>query len=52
MDKEDKVLEGCVEVCLLLQSDDVIKVGVVDMGVNSKQSLQYRLSNGDEVTRK
>ena len=52
VDKVDKVLERCVEMRLFLQRDDVIKVGVVDVCVDTKQALEDRLGDGDEVAGK
>lgn len=43
--KEDKVLEGGVEVGLLLQPHDRIEVLVVDVGIHTEQPLQDRLGH-------
>ena len=43
------MLEGGVEVGLLLQLHHRIEVLVVDVGVNPEQTLQDRLGNGHEV---
>lgn len=44
------MFEGCVEVGLLLQLHDRVKVLVVDVGVDPEQPLQNRLGHGHEVT--
>lgn len=49
LNKEDKVLERGVEVRLLLQLDYRIKVLVVDVSVNTEQSLQNRFGHRHEV---
>jgi hypothetical protein len=40
LNKEDKVFEGSVEMCLLAQLYHFREMLVVDMGIYSKQSLQ------------
>ena len=49
MHKEDKVLEGGVEVCLLLQPHDGIEVLVVNVGIHTEESLQDGLGHRHEV---
>ena len=39
LNKKDKVLEGCVEMCLFLKLDDWIKVLVIDVSIHSEESL-------------
>ena len=50
--KEDKVLEGGVEVCLLLQPHDGIEVLVVNVGIHTEESLQDGLGHRHEVVGK
>lgn len=52
LNKEDEVFEGCVEVSLLLQLHDRVKVLVVDVSVDSEQALQYGLCHRHEVSLK
>jgi len=49
LNKEDKVLERGVEVRLLLQLDNRVKVLVVDVSVNTEESLQNGLGHRHEV---
>lgn len=49
LDKENEVLEGGVEVGLLLQVDDGVEVLVVDVGVDAEQPLQDGLGHRHEV---
>lgn len=39
LNKKNKVLERCVEMCLFLQLNDWIEVLVVDVSVNSEEAL-------------
>ena len=52
MDKVNEVFERCVQMSLLLQRNDVIKMGVVYMSIHSEQPLQDGLGYCDEITRK
>lgn len=52
LNKKDEVFERCVEVGLLLQLHDGVKVLVVDVGVNPEQALQNGLRHGHEVALK
>lgn len=52
LNKEDKVLERGVEVRLLLQLDNRVKVLVIDVSVNTEESLQNGLGHRHEVLRK
>lgn len=38
--EEDEVFEASVEVSLLLEADNALEVGVVDVGVHSEQPLE------------
>ena len=49
LNEEDEVFEGGVEVGLLLQLDDWIKVLVVDVSVDTEQTLQDGLCHRHEV---
>lgn len=49
LNEEDKVLERGVEVRLLLQLDNRVKVLVVDVSVNTEESLQNGLGHRHEV---
>lgn len=49
LNEEDEVFEGGVEMSLLLQLDDRVKVLVVDVGVDTEQPLQDRLRHRHEV---
>lgn len=49
LDKENEVLEGGVEVRLLLQLHHRVKVLVVDVSVHSEEALQDGLGHGHEV---
>lgn len=49
LDEEDKVLERGVEMGLLLELDDRVKVLVVDVGVDPEQTLQDGLGHRHEV---
>lgn len=49
LDKENEVLEGGVEVRLLLQLHHRVKVLVVDVSVHSEETLQDGLGHGHEV---
>jgi hypothetical protein len=44
LNKEDEMFEGSVEMCLFTQLYDFWEVLVVDVGINSKQSLQDSFS--------
>lgn len=50
LNKEDEVFEGCVEVGLLLQLHDWVKVLVVDVSIDSEQALQDGLCHWHEVS--
>lgn len=52
LDKEDEVLEWCIQMGLLLQLDDSIKVLVVYVGIHPEQTLQDGFGNRHEVLRK
>jgi hypothetical protein len=45
------MFEGSVEMCLLTQLYDLWEVLVVDVGINSKQSLQDSFSHRQEIFR-
>lgn len=47
--EEDEMLEGGVEVSLLLELHDRVEVLVVDVSVNPEQTLQDGLGHGHEV---
>lgn len=49
LDEEDEVFEGGVEVGLLLQLDDRVKVLVVNVSVDAEQPFQDRLRHRHEV---
>lgn len=49
LNEEDEVFEGGVEVGLLLQLHDRVKVLVVDVGVDPEQALQDGLGHRHEV---
>lgn len=49
LNKENKVLEGGVEVRLLLQLDNRVKVLMVDVSVNTEESLQNGLGHRHKV---
>lgn len=49
LNKEDEVFEGRVEVGLLLQLHDRVKVLVVNVSVDSEQALQNGLGHRHEV---
>ena len=40
MSEQNKVLEACVEMRLLLQADDALKVRVVDVRVNTEEAFK------------
>lgn len=40
LDEEDEMLEGCVEVGLLAEADDLGEVRVVDVGVDAEEPLE------------
>ena len=50
LDEEDEVFEGGVEMGLLLELHDRVKVLVVDVGVHPEQTLQNGLRHRHEVT--
>lgn len=50
LNKEDEVFEWCVEVGLLLQLHDWVKVLVVDVSVDSEQALQDGLCHWHKVS--
>lgn len=52
LNKKDEVFERCVEVGLLLQLHDGVKVLVVDVGVDPEQTLQNGLRHRHKVTLK
>ena len=41
----------CTLSYLFLQMEYIFKVGVVNVGINTKQTLENRLGNSDKVTR-
>lgn len=41
----------CTLSYLFLQTEYIVKVGVVNVGINTKQTLKNRLGNSDKVTR-
>ena len=41
----------CTLSYLFLQMEYIFKVGVVNVGINTKQTLKNRLGNSDKVTR-
>lgn len=47
--KEDEVLEGSVEMGLLLQLHDRVKVLVIDVSVNTEQALQDGLCHRHKI---
>lgn len=49
LNKEDEVFEGGVQMGLLLQLDDRVKVLVVDVSIDTEQALQDGLRHGHEV---
>lgn len=49
LNKKYKVLERSVKVCLFLQLDHRVKVLVVDVSVNSEETLENRLGHWHEV---
>lgn len=49
LNEKDEVFERRVEVGLLLQLHDGVKVLVVDVGVDSEQALQDGLRHGHKV---
>jgi len=51
LNEEDKMFEGSVEMCLLTQLYNFWEVLVVDVGINSKQSLQDSFSYRKEIFR-
>ena len=52
MGEKDEVLEAGVKMGLLLEADNLLKVGVVNMCIDPKQSLENSLHNVPEVNRK
>lgn len=52
MGKKNEMLEAGVEMGLLLQSDNLLKVRVIDVRVHSKQTLEYGFYNLPKVCRK
>lgn len=50
LNKKDEVFERRVEVSLLLQLHDRVKVLVVDVGVDPEQALQDGLRHGHKVS--
>ena len=50
LNEEDEVFEGGVEMGLLLELHDRVKVLVVDVGVHPEQTLQNGLRHRHEVT--
>lgn len=46
------MLEACVEVSLLLKTNDFLKVRMINMGIYPEQALEYRLHNLPKVGRK
>lgn len=46
------MFEGCIEMGLFTQLHHLFEVLVVDVGVHTKQPLQDRLGNGQEIFRK
>ena len=51
MDEINEVLEGGVQMSLFCQVDDMLEVGVVYVGIHSKQTLEDRLGDGYKVPR-
>lgn len=49
LDKKDEVFKGGVEVCLLLQLHDWVKVLVVNVSIYTKETLQNGLGHRHEV---
>lgn len=52
LNEKDEVFEGCVEVGLLLQLHDGVKVLVVDVSIDPEQAFQNGLRHGHEVALK
>ena len=49
MSKEDEVLKASVQMSLLFETNNLLKVGMIDVRVNPKQPLEYRLYHIPEV---
>jgi hypothetical protein len=49
--EEHKVLEASVEMCVFLELDDHLKVGVVYVRIHPEEALEDRLDNVTEVGR-
>ena len=49
--EEHKVFEASVEMCLFLELDDHLKVGVVYVRIHPEEALEDRLDNVTEVGR-
>lgn len=52
MGEKDEVLEAGVKMGLLFETDNLLEVGVVNMCINPKQSLEDSLHDVPEVNRK
>jgi hypothetical protein len=49
MSKEDEVFKASVQMSLLFETDNLLKVGMINVRINPKQPLEYRLYHIPEV---
>ena len=52
VDEINEMLETCVQMCFSTQEHDVLEMGVIDMCINSKKSLEDDLNDVHEILRK
>ena len=49
MGEENEMLEARIQMCFLLKTHDLLKMGVIDMCIYTKETFEYRLDNILEV---
>lgn len=51
LNKKNKVLERCIEMCFLLKLDHRVKMLVIYVSINSKESFENCFRHGHEILR-
>lgn len=45
------MLETCIQVCFLFKAHNLLKMGMIDVGINTEKPLEYCLNNILKVRR-
>ena len=52
LDKKNKVLERCIEMCFLLKLDHRVEMLMINVSINPKEAFEYSFCHRHEILRK